>query len=182
MRTTNELIDLVNKWAEDKGIHKEANFFAQIMKTYEEVGEVISAIESNNKEELSDGIGDSIVTLINAAWFLGEDKFKTLLVQKNDALDFIKNNYGEDSLRVNISGIIKDLLKEMSYIFSEYINVKNPNFEEIELSIIRILNTLDILCYNFKLDFTKCLDGAYEVISKRTGYMNDNGQFIKTNL
>jgi NTP pyrophosphatase (non-canonical NTP hydrolase) len=178
MRTTNELIDLVNKWAEDKGIHKEANFFAQIMKTYEEIGEVISAIESNNKEELSDGIGDSIVTLINAAWFLGEDKFKTLLVQKNDALDFIKNNYGEDSLRVNISGIIKDLLKEMSYIFSEYINVKNPNFEEIEFSIIRILNTLDILCYNFKLDFTKCLDGAYEVISKRTGKIV-NGMFIK---
>ena len=66
------------------------------MKTYEEVGEVISAIESNNKEELSDGIGDSIVTLINATWFLGEDEFKTLLVQKNDAYINAKEQFLEE--------------------------------------------------------------------------------------
>ena len=40
MRTIEELINLVNEWAKEKGIHEKGNFFTQIMKTYEEVGEI----------------------------------------------------------------------------------------------------------------------------------------------
>ena len=179
MRTTNELIDLVNKWAEDKGIHKEANFFTQIMKTYEEIGEIVESLDKNDKEALSDGIGDSIVTLINASWFLGDDKFKSFIEKKDVAINFIKTNYGENSLKVSVENIIKDLMSELASIFMEYVNVKNPNFESIEFSITKILFNLEVLCYNYKLDFTECLNGAYEIISKRTGHMSSNGQFIK---
>ena len=69
MRTIEELINLVNEWAKDKGIHDKGNFFTQIMKTYEEIGEIVESLDKNDKEALSDGIGDSIVTLINASWF-----------------------------------------------------------------------------------------------------------------
>ena len=70
-------------------------------------------------------------------------------------------------------------MSELTSIFMEYVNVKNPNFESIEFSITKILSNLEVLCYNYKLDFTECLNGAYEIISKRTGHMSSNGQFIK---
>ena len=179
MRTIEELINLVNEWAKEKGIHEKGNFFTQIMKTYEEVGEIIESLDKNDKEALSDGIGDSVVTLINASWFLGDDKFKLFIVKKDEAINFVKTNYGESALKVNVKSIIKDLMSELSLIFTEYVNVKNPNFEEIEGSIIRTLSNLEVLCYNYKLDFTECLNGAYEIISKRTGHMDSNGQFVK---
>lgn len=50
-----ELIDLVNEWAEEKGIHEKGNFFTQIMKTYEEIGEIVESLDKNDKEALSDG-------------------------------------------------------------------------------------------------------------------------------
>ena len=179
MRTIEELINLVNEWAKDKGIHEKGNFFTQIMKTYEEIGEIIESLDKNDKEALSDGIGDSVVTLINASWFLGDDKFKSFIEKKDVAINFIKTNYGENSLKVSVENIIKDLMSELASIFMEYVNVKNPNFESIEFSITKILSNLEVLCYNYKLDFTECLNGAYEIISKRTGHMSSNGQFIK---
>lgn len=179
MRTLKELIDLVNEWAKDKGIHDKGKFFTQIMKTYEEIGEIVESLDKNDKEALSDGIGDSIVTLINASWFLGDDKFKSFIEKKDVAINFIKTNYGENSLKVSVENIIKDLMSELASIFVEYVNVKNPNFESIEFSITKILSNLEVLCYNYKLDFTECLNGAYEIISKRTGHMSSNGQFIK---
>ena len=56
MRTIEELINLVDKWAEEKEIHQKGNTFSQIMKTYEEVGELVTAIKNNNKEEKEDAI------------------------------------------------------------------------------------------------------------------------------
>lgn len=179
MRTIEELINLVNEWAKDKGIHDKGNFFTQIMKTYEEIGEIVESLDKNDKEALSDGIGDSIVTLINASWFLGDDKFKSFIEKKDVAINFIKTNYGENSLKVSVENIIKDLMSELASIFMEYVNVKNPNFESIEFSITKILSNLEFLCYNYKLDFTECLNGSYEIISKRTGHMSSDGQFIK---
>lgn len=179
MRTIEELINLVNEWAKDKGIHDKGNFFTQIMKTYEEIGEIVESLDKNDKEALSDGIGDSVVTLINASWFLGDDKFKSFIEKKDVDINFIKTNYGENSLKVSVENIIKDLMSELASIFMEYVNVKNPNFESIEFSITKILSNLEVLCYNYKLDFTECLNGAYEIISKRTGHMSSNGQFIK---
>lgn len=180
MKTTEELINLVNEWAKDKGIHEKGNFFTQIMKTYEEIGEIVESLDKNDKEALSDGIGDSIVTLINASWFLGDNKFKSFIEKKDRAVDFIKTNYGEKALKVSEKSIIKDLMSELTFIFTEYVNVKNPNFEEIETSIVRILSNLEVLCYNYKLDFTECLNGAYEIISKRSGKIV-NGTFVKDN-
>lgn len=178
MRTIEELINLVNEWAKEKGIHEKGNFFTQIMKTYEEVGEIIESLDRNDKEALSDGIGDSIVTLINASWFLGDDKFKLFIAKKDESINFIKTNYGEGALKVSIKSLIKDLMNGLSSIFIEYVNVKNPNFEDIQSVIVNILSNLEVLCYNYKLDFTECLNGAYEIISKRSGKIVD-GTFIK---
>jgi len=59
----NELVELVEKWSKDKGLDK-AESSKQMLKVVEEVGEVAAALARNNVNELRDGIGDVVVTLI----------------------------------------------------------------------------------------------------------------------
>src|SRR5690625_2751255 len=59
----NELIAKVEKWAIEKNLHK-AESSKQFLKVTEEVGEVAAALARNDHEELMDGIGDVVVTLI----------------------------------------------------------------------------------------------------------------------
>lgn len=59
----NELIANVEKWSFDKNLHQ-ADSAKQFLKVTEEVGEVASALARGNHDNLKDGIGDVIVTLI----------------------------------------------------------------------------------------------------------------------
>lgn len=59
-----ELEKKILEWAEDKGILKNATPFKQSMKTLEEVQELIEAVESDNKPEIVDALGDILVTII----------------------------------------------------------------------------------------------------------------------
>lgn len=52
------------QWGYDKGIIQANNPIAQWEKTQEEVNELREAIQNNDKEAISDAIGDSIVTLL----------------------------------------------------------------------------------------------------------------------
>jgi NTP pyrophosphatase (non-canonical NTP hydrolase) len=59
-----ELVVLVEQWAEEKGILEKATPMAQGLKTLEEVTEMLNAIRTDDKSELIDSIGDVIVTVI----------------------------------------------------------------------------------------------------------------------
>lgn len=65
-----ELETCVETWAADKGILEKATPMAQALKTLEEVGELMFAIEKesetkeDNGAEIMDAIGDIAVTLI----------------------------------------------------------------------------------------------------------------------
>ncbi|WP_239700266.1 MazG-like family protein [Mammaliicoccus sp. D-M17] len=58
-----QLIKQVEKWSIDKGLDK-GNSFTQFTKTIEEQGEIAAALCRNDIDELRDGIGDVIVTLV----------------------------------------------------------------------------------------------------------------------
>lgn len=59
----NNLFGKVEEWARVRGIDKN-DPSKQMLKVVEEVGEVAAALARSEREELLDGIGDSIVTLI----------------------------------------------------------------------------------------------------------------------
>lgn|SRR5699024_6449700 len=59
----NRLIENIEKWSIDKGLHQ-VESSKQALKTFEEVGEVAAALARNDMDELKDGIGDVVVTLI----------------------------------------------------------------------------------------------------------------------
>jgi NTP pyrophosphatase (non-canonical NTP hydrolase) len=59
-----ELECAVETWAEEKGILTKATPIAQALKTLEETTELCTAINSNDKAEIIDAMGDIMVTLI----------------------------------------------------------------------------------------------------------------------
>ena len=61
--TTETLIRLVEWWSYERSLHT-ADPTKQLLKTFEEVAEIGEALTKGKPEELKDGIGDTVVTLI----------------------------------------------------------------------------------------------------------------------
>ena len=68
MRTLNKLI---LEWAKDKGILENGTPIAQCEKTYEEVNELRCALDTDNKAEIIDALGDIYVTILIQAEMQG---------------------------------------------------------------------------------------------------------------
>ena len=86
----NELVKLVEEWAKEKRLDK-AEPEKQMLKVIEEVGEVGAALSRNNENDLRDGIGDMVVTLIILAMQNNMDLYECL----NQAYSEIKNRQGK---------------------------------------------------------------------------------------
>ena len=83
-----ELESKVNEWAKDKGILDKGTPLAQSEKTLEEAQEIKDALLSNDRDELIDALGDTLVTIIIQA------KMNNL-----DLLDCLDAAYGVISKR-----------------------------------------------------------------------------------
>lgn len=86
----NELVELVEQWAKNKGLDK-AEPSKQMLKVVEETGEVAAALARNDQDALRDGIGDVVVTLIILALQSDMDIYECL----NIAYDEIKGRTGK---------------------------------------------------------------------------------------
>jgi len=65
------IFDLIRKWAKDRDIYEKGDIKTQLIKLYEETGELSQSILENDKDGIIDAIGDSIVVLTNLAEFNG---------------------------------------------------------------------------------------------------------------
>lgn len=59
-----ELIQMIEAWSKERGIDK-TDPQKQMLKIFEEIGEVSAAVVRNDKDGLRDAIGDSVITLLN---------------------------------------------------------------------------------------------------------------------
>ena len=91
----NELVKLIEKWAREKNLDI-AEPEKQMLKVVEEVGEVAAALARNNKNDLRDGIGDVVVTLVILAKQNDMDLYECL----NQAYNEIKDRKGK-----NVNGV-----------------------------------------------------------------------------
>lgn len=73
-----DLEEKIHEWAEEKGIFEKATPMKQALKTLEEVTELINAIDSNDEAEVSDALGDILVTIIIQAEMQGMDLIQCL--------------------------------------------------------------------------------------------------------
>lgn len=90
MNITNEF-DSIRDWADKRGIYKRADQRAQVIKLYEEAGELSKAILDNDIEEVKDAIGDCTVVLVNLAHLSGL-KFEDCV---NSAYEIIAKRTGK---------------------------------------------------------------------------------------
>jgi NTP pyrophosphatase (non-canonical NTP hydrolase) len=83
--------DKIRTWAEEKGILDKGDLKTQLIKLYEEAGELSQSILKDNREDTIDAIGDCVVVLTNLAELAGvriEDCIST-------AYDEISNRTGK---------------------------------------------------------------------------------------
>lgn len=80
----------VIKWAEEKQILTKATPMSQALKTLEEVHELLTAINCNDRDEIKDAFGDILVTIIIGAKLSGLDIEDCL----ESAYQVIKNRTG----------------------------------------------------------------------------------------
>ena len=80
------LIEKVEKWFIDRGLDK-ADPTKQMLKLFEELGEVASGMARNDIEEIKDGIGDVLVVLIGLSMQLKLDLTECLQIAYNEIKD-----------------------------------------------------------------------------------------------
>ena len=85
------LQELIEKWAEEKGILEKATPMAQGIKTLEETTELLLAINRKDEAETIDAIGDIVVTLIIQCKMQGLSLTSCL----DSAYDVIKSRTGK---------------------------------------------------------------------------------------
>ena len=162
-----ELVNLVHQWAEEKGIHEKSDGIHQLYKTEEEVEEFISHTPKQ-EEELSDDLGDIVVTLINYCYFKGID-IAEIYNEINKPIPHYRFT------KQYLDTLLESSLKVLIYS-QEYMDQKSI----IHNNVANVLQAVLEGCHFIGRPVEDCLSGAYEVISKRTGRMH-NGQFVKDN-
>lgn len=154
----NKLITNVQQWSIDRGLDK-ADSKKQLLKLYEEFGELASGIAKGNKEVVKDSIGDVVVVLIILAQQQGLEKISDFNIicnhlQPSDLMPQVSETIGLISLRVRRT---KD---------------------EIEEPIVRLISYLRTIAKSENLNFEDCLSQAWNEIKDRKGKLID-GVWVK---
>ena len=167
-KTIQELVPLIQEWAKERGIFDKSTPFDQLLKTHEEVGELIKACYDNDKPAIQDAIGDTMVCLINYCHFI-----------EVDVIDGIKQVFelsaSELEIILLVMGVYRSLGKLMSINMWEKDGESSETSGIIVFSIVYYLNNIARL-ENTSLE--ECLNIAYNEIKNRTGKMI-NGKFVK---
>lgn len=150
----NELITRVHEICGGWGMYEEgqSSEIKQLLYAAGEAGELAIAIAKDDIEGIKDGIGDTLVCLINAAK-LGE--FDMRQGRPPSTRDPVQN------LSVILTGI--------SYLMSRKYFGKDYDM---------VANRLNDIAYHYNLTIEECLQQAINEISKRTGKFV-NGVFVK---
>lgn len=167
--TIQELVPLIHQWAKERGIFDKSTPFDQLLKTHEEVGELIKACYDNDKSAIQDAIGDVMVTLINYCYFINEDITKVISEAR---IQQSQTHLPRTILAIEVHKTVSSLLTDEYFI--KDINAIIYASHHLQ-RIFECVYTITIL-ENTTLE--ECLNIAYNEIKDREGKII-NGKFIK---
>lgn len=163
-KTIQELVPLIQEWAKERGIFDKSTPFDQLLKTHEEVGELIKACYDNDKPAIQDAIGDTMICLINYCYMVEDDSEHVI----NEGLTMEPDKIAAKvRLAIHVGMVLSEILR------FEYKRKRPPLY--CFPCFIRGLNSI-VLLENTTLE--ECLNIAYNEIKNRTGKMI-NGKFVK---
>ena len=167
-KTIQELVPLIQEWAKERGIFDESTAFNQLIKTHEEVGELIKACYDNDKPAIQDAVGDVIITLINYCYMIDGDAASFFGKYKKTVWDeHAKGIYTSITLNETLSGLMRS-----ACVYKTKIS------HTTSLCISLIFDCLYTLADLYNTTLEECLNIAYNEIKNRTGKMI-NGKFVK---
>ena len=155
-----ELIKKIEQWAIDRGIDKNGTVEGQLIKTAEEVSELIIAISKNNVKDIKDAIGDVFVTLVIGNMFERQAPIS----------DFIEFPECVKKRKKSKMDVIFKLNKDISR-FYDITRYDRGVMMDLIITIAEISKVYD-------LNFVECVETAYAEIAERKGVVK-NGTFIK---
>lgn len=159
-----ELIKKIEQWAIDRELDKKATVEAQSIKTAEEMAELIIGISKDNLEVIKDSIGDVFVTLV----------IGNMIDEKHDMEEVYKTalSHFDD---------YKACFKANKYYLIAFLNSRSIEILDYKYYIYNLMMTIkELKCTAefYDLEFTDCIESAYNEIKDRKG-KTVNGQFIK---
>lgn len=149
-----ELEEKIIKWAEDKGIMESSSPLKQLTKTFEEATELVVSLVNKDQVEIIDAIGDVNVTLI--------------ILNKLSEVKVEDGSLGNSKVFFMLNWLVE--------IFKKVCQNK-----EVRIDIVRAQEALGYVAKENGLTLDQCTQAAYEIISKRSGKM-ENGVFVKDNV
>ena len=168
MKTIEELVPLIQEWAKERKIYEELTPFDELLKTHEEVGELIKACYDNDKPAIQDAIGDVMITMINYCYFIKLDAIKHI----KQAVDLSVTGYYTISYVINAHNALGRLIS--LYMWNEGKEISEPS----GLRIFSILHYLNGIAHLEGTTLEECLNLAYNEIKNRKGKII-NRKFIK---
>lgn len=153
-----ELITNVQQWSIDRGLDK-ADSKKQLLKLYEEFGELASGLAKGNKEVVKDSIGDVVVVLIILAQQQGIRQISDFCV----IFDHLSTN---------------DLMPRASELIGLISLRMRRTKDEIEEPFVRLILYLRTIAKYENLKFEDCLLQAWNEIKDRKGKLVD-GVWVK---
>ena len=166
MRTIQELVPLIQEWAKEREIYKKITRFNQLLKTHEEVGELIKTCYDNDKPAIQDAIGDVMVTLINYCYMERID----VLEQIKDVLSFERNR---GNSKVVLALNIQDSLNRLMHANFRLIGIGGETPFLCFYEIITIIGYLDDIAFLDNTTLEECLNIAYNEIKNITNCINN---------
>jgi len=169
MKTIQELVPLIQEWAKERKIYEELTPFDELLKTHEEVGELIKACYENDKPAIQDAIGDVLVTLINYCYMVEEDVNHII---KHALTTTPDTKSPPVRLAIFSEMVLADLLR---YECKQGFKLSHISPYSNTLYIIKNLISISLLK---STTLEECLNIAYNEIKSRKGKMI-NGKFVK---
>lgn len=154
----------VVEWAKDRGILEKSSPKAQSTKVAEECLELLVADMNADMPEIKDAVGDIMVTIIIESILMD--------LSFDDLNHLAKHNITTIGYSTPIDIMFASIRLCDCLIMEDNLDAR------YELSTV--YSILKTYCEKKSLSLEECLQGAYDVISKRKGKMV-NGVFVKDN-
>lgn len=156
-----ELIKLIEQWAIDRGLDKNGTVEGQLIKTAEEVAELIIGICKDDIYVIKDSVGDVFVTLVIGNMLdINFDISDIYEIANWGSLMSIRRKY--------------DLIHFATQKLYDLTSAERYTKGHVGLIIENLLD----VCEWYDLDFTDCVESAYKEIAGRKGRVID-GTFVK---
>lgn len=160
-----DLDEKIISWARWRGLDKKGTVEGQVIKTAEEVAELIIGQSKDDKNKIIDSIGDVYVTLVVGNLIQGKGDFEKAFKRAELESKNIVGHFGSPDKSeqiINLMTATKDILM-LGY-----------TTHTIDFMLMNIM----IAAGKKQLSFKNCVESAYQEIKGRKGRIID-GTFVK---